>query len=195
MYKKIHPHLIEWSVYCKDCKTDLFSHAYISEGKVLLIDPILPDDDTLKSIQTLGKPCAILITNGNHERYARIIGDLLKIPIACPALATKELRFKPDVIVDDLKQLHGLVPISLTGAALGEHAYYCTAEKILFIGDALINDKDKGLSILPEKYCLNQKQLEISLKKLLNLDIELIAFAHGKTMPKAGAALKKLLSS
>lgn len=195
MFKKINSHLLEWFAYSEDSKTDCFSHAYISDGKVLLIDPVLPDAATVKAIQTLGKPCAVLITNGNHERFSRTIGDLLKVPIAAPAFAIKELSFKPDVIVDDLQQIHGMVPISLEGAANGEHAYYCPAQKILFIGDALINLPKTGLQILPDKYCADVKKLKISLQKLLKLDLDLIAFAHGETLSNPLPQLKKLLAS
>ncbi|NJK90527.1 MAG: hypothetical protein HC904_01065 [Blastochloris sp.] len=183
MLKKINPHLIEWHSYSQECKADLHAHAYISEGKLLLIDPIQPDAATLQAIQTLGKPCAILLTNGNHERYSRIISDLIKVPIAAPAFAIQELSYKPDIVVDGLKQLHGLVPMALEGAGPGEHAYYCPANRILFIGDALIHSTKKGLELLPAKYCSNPNQLKTSLRSLFDLKIDLMAFAHGEPWP------------
>lgn len=194
MFKKLNAHLIEWSAYSEECKTDLFSHAYVSEGKVILIDPIRPDDATLKAIQGLGKICAILLTNGNHERFSRVISDLLKIPIASPAFAIKDLSYKPDIIVDDLKQIHGLIPLNLKGGGSGEYAYYCTDNKILFVGDALINTSKAGLAILPDKYCEDPKTLKKSLLQLTKLDLDLIAFAHGETLSKPNAALKKLIA-
>jgi glyoxylase-like metal-dependent hydrolase (beta-lactamase superfamily II) len=194
MFKKITPHLIEWTAYSEECKTDLSSHAYISEGKVLLIDPIRPDDTTLKAIQSMGKVCAILLTNGNHERYSRLMSDLLKVPIAAPAFAIKDLSYKADVIIDNLKQLHGLVPLNLKGAGPGEHAYYCPSNKILFVGDALINLSGTGLSLLPDKYCEDARELHRSLQQLTRLDLSLLAFAHGETLAMPNASLKKLLN-
>jgi glyoxylase-like metal-dependent hydrolase (beta-lactamase superfamily II) len=195
MHQTINSHLIEWSHYDKDCKTDLFSHAYISEGKVLIIDPIRPDDATLKAIQALGQPCAILLTNGNHERFSRVMGDLLKIPIAAPAFAIRELSYKPDIIVDNLKQIHGLVPVPLPGGGPGEFAYYCPANHGLFIGDALINLKKTGLTLLPDAYCENPIQLRNSLLSILKLKLNWVSFAHGDTLAQPIPALKKLLQT
>jgi Metallo-beta-lactamase superfamily len=194
MFKRINTNLIEWSAYSEECKADLHSHAYIAEGKVILIDPIRPDDNTLKAIQGLGKLCTIILTNGNHERFSRIMSDLLKLPIAAPAFALKELSYKPDIIVDNLKQLHGVVPINLKGGGPGEHAYHCPDNNILFVGDALIHSVKNGLSILPDKYCENPQELRQSLRQLTKIKLDLIAFAHGEALSKPNALLKKLLS-
>lgn len=194
MLKKINSHLVEWTAFSPEAKTDLTSHAYISDGKVLIIDPIKPDNQTLKAIQDLGNPCTIFVTSGNHERFSRTMGDLLKVPIAAPAEAIKELSYKPDIIVNGLKQLHGMHPIPLPGGGPGEYAYYCPAKKILFVGDALINLDKTGLTVLPQKYCSDYCLLQESLKKLLDLKIDLVAFAHGGCLDKPLPELKKLLA-
>jgi len=189
----INGHLLEWSVYSPSVKTELFSHALVSDEKVVLVDPVMPDAATLTAINKLGTPGVILLTSGNHERSARELSRFLHIPVASPALAVREFSFKPDIIVDDLKQIYGIVPVALTGAAIGEHAYYCPQSQTLIVGDALLHLPD-GVIVLPDKYCTDPKQLKSSLGKLSSLNIALLGFAHGSALKKPAAQLKALLS-
>ncbi|MDR0532811.1 MAG: hypothetical protein LBH01_02550 [Verrucomicrobiales bacterium] len=186
--------LLEWSVYSPTVKTELYSHALVSDEKVVLVDPVLPDAATLTAINKLGTPGVILLTSGNHERSAREVAKFLHIPVASPALAVKEFGFKPDIIVDDLKQIYGINPVSLSGAGIGEHGYYCPQSRILVLGDAILNLPD-GPVVLPDKYCTDSKQLKTSLTKLLSLDISILAFAHGKAIKNPAAQLKTLLAA
>jgi len=49
---------------------------------------------------------------------------------------------------------------------------------------------------LPRKYCINQKQMIRSLRKLLDLDFARIFFAHGNPiMIRARERLESLLNS
>ena len=153
----------------------------------------MPDPGTLSSIIKMGVPCGIFLTNGNHERDSRLLSRQLNIPVASPALAIKEFSFKPDIILDGLKQIYGFHPFPLPGAAIGEHALYCQKTETLCVGDALIHLPETGLAILPDKYCQNAAALKQSLASLLSLKIQTLIFAHGKALPRPETALKKLI--
>ena len=189
----ITPQLLEWSVFAPSIKAELFSHALVSDGKVVLIDPTLPDDRTLTAIRQLGDIDAILITSANHERDAHRIAQQLHVPVGAPAFAVKEFSFKPDIIVDGLRQIYGIVPLSLPGAAPGEHAYYSPYNQILILGDAILN-LPGGPVLLPDKYCTDSAQLKSSLTQLLRLDIAILAFAHGPALHQPATQLNTLLN-
>jgi glyoxylase-like metal-dependent hydrolase (beta-lactamase superfamily II) len=47
------------------------------------------------------------------------------------------------------------------------------------MGDTLLNQGDRGLTLLPDAYIEDKKQLLKSLQKLLELNFKIITFAHG----------------
>jgi glyoxylase-like metal-dependent hydrolase (beta-lactamase superfamily II) len=71
----------------------------------------------------------------------------------------------------------GVEAISLDGFGPGETAFW--REGVLIAGDALIHLPPYGFSMLPDKYCADPKKGRESLKKLLRLPVETLAFAHG----------------
>jgi glyoxylase-like metal-dependent hydrolase (beta-lactamase superfamily II) len=63
------------------------------------------------------------------------------------------------------------------------------------VGDALINLAPHGLMLLPDKYCTDPARLKTSLRRLLDLPIQRIFFAHGNPINfSAQALLRPLLS-
>ena len=51
-------------------------------------------------------------------------------------------------------------------------------------------DSEKGLELLPDKYCQDARQLRDSLRRLLDLDFHTLTVAHG--LPVTQHARKKL---
>ena len=59
-------------------------------------------------------------------------------------------------------------------------AYYAkTSGGIVLMGDTLVNQGGKGLTLLPDAYIEDKKQMLKSLQKLLELDFKIATFAHG----------------
>jgi glyoxylase-like metal-dependent hydrolase (beta-lactamase superfamily II) len=56
----------------------------------------------------------------------------------------------------------------------------------LVVGDALINLAPHGLMPLPDKYCTDPAKLKTSLRRLLDLPIRRIFFAHGDPILQDG---------
>lgn len=115
-------------------------------------------------------------TNGNHDR-------------ACAELTIKTkgrlARTAP-----------GFTAIPLPGAGEGEMAYFHESTGTLVVGDALINLTPHGLMPLPDKYCSDPSLLRKSLRRLLDLPVERIFFAHGAPiLSSAQSKLRSLFSS
>lgn len=89
----------------------------------------------------------------------------------------------------------GLAAIPIEGAASGEMAFhFADSGGTLVIGDALINFEPYGFTLLPSKYCSNQRQMRGSLRPLLDWPFERLLFAHGSPiLSSARARLETLL--
>jgi len=180
------PSLVEWSAHSPQARVTLTSHAFAHEGKVILVDPIEGDPATRQALSALGQPVLIVLTNANHERATLHWKKELSVPVAFSAHASREISFKPDVILETLKNFQGIQPIPLEGAAPGEHALFIPHLKLMIVGDALINLPETGLSRLPDKYCSDPKKLNLALHTLNKFGFEHTAFAHGTTLVRDG---------
>jgi hypothetical protein len=83
----------------------------------------------------------------------------------------------------------GVTAIPIEGAALGEMAFHFADNGGTFvIGDALINFEPNGFSLLPAKYCSNQRRMQASLQQLLDWRFERLLFAHGSPIVNSARA-------
>jgi glyoxylase-like metal-dependent hydrolase (beta-lactamase superfamily II) len=181
--------ILGFAAYSSAAKVTLHSHAIACEGKVVLFDPIMPDDATLDSILEMGTPTSIFLTNGNHERAYPKLAAKLNLPACCRAAAVRFFSTKPSAIIDNNPRIQGFEPVLLDGAVPGECALFQRELGILVIGDALTHLEGR-LTILPEKYCEDQALLLRSLSQLLSLEPKIVLFAHG--MPLVDNPHKKI---
>jgi glyoxylase-like metal-dependent hydrolase (beta-lactamase superfamily II) len=144
-----------WHVYDPSCKAELWSTAYFGKELTVLFDPIDWPKDTSLPIGAV----LIVRTNANHDRNCQTLLQSLSAH-----LSTHPPEFHP---------------ILLPGGGDGETAYFHEGTSTLVVGDSLINLAPHGLTLLPEKYCTDLSILKISIKRLLDLPIQRIFFAHG----------------
>jgi len=157
-----------WHAYDPACKAELWSTCFTSPQRTVLFDPInWPKDSPLPA-----SPIHIVRTNGNHDR-------------ACASLAGQT----KGGISQDVPEF---TAIPLPGAGKGEMAYFHESTGTLVVGDALINLTPHGLMPLPDKYCSDPSLIRKSLRRLLDLPVEKIFFAHGA--PILSSAQSKLRS-
>ncbi len=187
---RLEPGLWCWSAYSPHHKVELRSHALIEQGLISLFDPIPLAPGLLPSFFGAVQECQIFLTNANHPRDT--VGWLRSAEnhfhtapkVHCPNLS-------PTMI--DIRVRRGSwICISLPGGAEFETAYFHPRQRILVVGDALVNLPARGLEILPAKYCSDQVLLQRSLQQLLDLDLRRVLFAHGNQM--VGAGLDQLYS-
>ena len=168
-----------WQAYDPEVKCDLSSAALRTGAGSIWIDPIGLAKEPLRQLIADFKPELIVLTNGNHLRAAGEYRDRFRVPLAADREAAPELGIELDrVLADGDRLLDAIDVISVPGAGAGEIALHLRG-RILCAGDALINLEPNGLSCLPPKYCTNPKLLEVSLRKLLPRDFQILTFAHG----------------
>ena len=194
-FVRISPGHALWHTYDPKIKAELFSTALVAGNDITVIDPIVLPPAYQIELESLGRIARIVITNANHARDAATFAHSYSAPIFAPSELGAELPNSQNL--HDALVIGPLRVIRIEGAADGEFALYHPDDGgTLIIGDALINFDPHGFTLLPRKYCSNQKQMTRSLRKLLDLDFARIFFAHGNPiMIRARERLESLLNS
>jgi glyoxylase-like metal-dependent hydrolase (beta-lactamase superfamily II) len=184
-----------WHTYDRRLKAELFSTALVAGNELTVIDPIALPPAQLRELESLGRVAQIVITNANHARDAAAFAHFYSASIFAPLELGAELPHSHSL--QDAHAIGRLRVIRIQGAADGEFALYHPEDAgTLIVGDALINFDPHGFTLLPRKYCTNQRQMIQSLRKLLDLDFVRIFFAHGNPiMIRARERLESLLNS
>jgi glyoxylase-like metal-dependent hydrolase (beta-lactamase superfamily II) len=192
----ITPDLAIWHAYDAASKTELYSTCLGTADGAYLIDPVPLKKSVLDQLIGSSRLAAIIVTNANHHRAAAQFAQLLSVGIFAHAdTFPTEQPSRLTNIVEGEEICDGLRAIVIDGAPSGEIAlHYERNGGILIIGDALINFEPYGFTFLPAKYCSNQKQMQRSLRELLDYKAERILFAHGTPiLSAAGERLRALL--
>lgn len=184
------PGLFIWQNYHPAVKAELFSTGIEVPAGVYLIDPI-PLADSQLSWLPEGSVVGVVVTNTNHQRASLFYSEKFSAPI----FAHRETfpGAKPPSLIDiadGTKISEEFETIEIEGAALGEIALYQPGGGgTLIVGDALINFEPYGFTFLPRKYCINEKKMRQSLRKLLTRKAERLLFAHGAPI-LSGASMR-----
>jgi len=159
-----------WHAYDPACKAELWSTSFSSPEGTVLFDPI----DWPKDTPLPASPVRMVRTNGNHDR-------------SCADLAAETKGQISETVPE-------FTALPLPGAGEGETAFFHPPSGTLVVGDALIHLAPHGLMPLPDKYCTDPALLRQSLRRLLDLPIQRIFFAHGDPILQDGSErIQKLL--
>jgi hypothetical protein len=194
-FAQLRPNLWLWHAYDSSVKTELFSAALAIPTGVYLVDPIPLVEPDLATLAQTGPIAGVIATNANHQRAALEYSDRLCVPVLGHADTLAIIRpgrsASLSVIATDLQA------IEIEGAVAGEIAlYHPLSGGTLIVGDALINLEPYGFTFLPSRYCLDQKKMRRSLRKLLTLTLERILFAHGTPIIyRAGERLRQIFDT
>jgi glyoxylase-like metal-dependent hydrolase (beta-lactamase superfamily II) len=197
-FDEIASDLAIWHAYDPAVKAELYStHVATAEGSYL-IDPIPLQSEVLNELTGSGPIAGVIVTNSNHHRNSEKIADEYRVPLFAhdEAFAQDQPR-QLRKVVDGEEICGALHVIAIEGAAPGEIVlHYVPDGGTLIVGDALINFELYGFTMLPAKYCSNQKQMRRSLRKLLDYQVERILFGHGTPiLSGADKRLRALLDS
>jgi glyoxylase-like metal-dependent hydrolase (beta-lactamase superfamily II) len=179
--REIAKNLHGWTSFHPQWKVDFNSYALKTGEGVVFIDPLKVEPAVLQQIEALGEPIGIFLTNAHHDRDSDWFRKKYGIQIYAHEKAKADCDTKIDVLLMDGERLPGGVKaVHLPGSSASETAYYVkSGGGIILMGDTLLNQGDKGLTLLPEPYIEDKKQALKSLQRLLVLDFKIITFAHG----------------
>lgn len=181
-----------WQAYDPAVKSDLFSTAIKTKAGLFFIDPIPLVASCLEQLSGGAGVAGVLVTNLNHPRAAETFARQFNAPIFGASSVVDEFEEgAATTIADGDKIVPGVSAITITGAAPGETAFHFEAEGgTMVLGDALINFEPLGFTLLPAKYCSDQRAMQRSLRRLLDWPFERLLFAHG--MPILASARERL---
>lgn len=187
---EILPGVFRWAAYSPHHKVELAAHAVAGEGGLLVFDPIPLVDEEMsrlwgrpgvqifQSAEPHGRegppsrPCRIILTNENHERDVARWRQLLNASVWSAADPSGGLP-------------QGWEAVPLPGGAPGETACFHAPLSLMVFGDAVVNLPERGLELLPAKYCADPAELRRSLGRLPRF--EHAVFAHGQPLLSAGS--------
>jgi glyoxylase-like metal-dependent hydrolase (beta-lactamase superfamily II) len=174
--------LYGWASFHPQWKTDFNSYALKTSEGVVFIDPLRPDPAVVEKLKALGEPIGILLTSAHHDRASDWFRKQYEIQVYAHEKATADCETKIDVPLMDGERLPGGVKaVYLPGSSAGETAYFAKASGgIVLMGDSLLNQGERGLTLLPDAYIEDKRQLLKSLQKLLELNFKIATFAHGE---------------
>jgi glyoxylase-like metal-dependent hydrolase (beta-lactamase superfamily II) len=195
-FDRIASNIAIWHSYDSAVKAERYSSCLLTSQTAYLVDPIPLHNEALDELVGSCRVAGIIITNCNHRRASAKFAEQFSVPVFAHREAlTNNEPGKFSRVADGDKICEGLRVIGIEGAADGEIAlHYLSDGGTFIIGDALINLEPYGFTFLPAKYCLKQKQMRRSLRKLLGYKTERILFAHGTPiLSRASDRIKGLL--
>ena len=191
-FDRITPDVCVWHGYVPAVKADLYSTCLLTATGAYVVDPIPLGNQAFNELIGFARVAGIVVTNSNHHRASAQFAEQFSAPVfmrgeTFPDKTSGEFRR----IADSDEICDGLRVIGIEGAASGEIVlHYVPDGGTLVVGDALINFEPYGFTFLPGKYCLNEKEIRQSLRKLLDYEAERMLFAHG--MPILSGASDRL---
>lgn len=122
-----------------------------------------------------------------HKDDANYIADtekpeeplISKIFINLLKIIYRPKAVKPDILLEENNEICGYRVIHTPGHTPGSICLHNENNKVIFVGDNLTDKMDK-IGGPPGIFTLNMKQANKSIKKLENLDIDVIFTGHGK---------------
>lgn len=193
--EEIVPGVFHWQIEDERIRHISDAHAVVEGGRAVLIDPVPLADEALKS---LGRIEAIVLGAPSHQRCAWSLRKKTGAKVHAPKGAAARLEEKPDVEYGDGDALPGgLRAIHAPGPAA---AHYVLERRgspgVLFLSDLVLNEKDKGLVFLSDKYQEDPAQSRASARRLLEVPCGVLCFGHGAPLREEGrVALQRLLAA
>lgn len=186
-----------WQAYDPAVKAELFSTAVRLDDRLFLVDPIPLAAAAQVELTRDAKVCSVFVTNVNHARAAGLHATESGAGVlgsAATAGAFPEL----EIVALTAGDLVGekIEVITVEGASEGEIALHVRDDGgSIILGDALIHFEPSGFTLLPAKYCTDQKAMRRSLRQLLDFSFERLLFAHGTPIiASARVQLEELLA-
>ncbi len=213
--------LISWSAYDSSIRTDLTSNALLTPEGWWLVDPIhaghtqvffvqdvapgfargvppvFSEEDFFEEILKKAPVLGILLTNENHERASYKLSEKMHWPIHAHEIMRGYIEIKPDFFFHDNEKLKGgIEAIHIPGATMAETCFYDSRNRVLMMGDALINLKETGFTFLPDKYCKDPVLAKKSLQCLITREFDILTFSHGYPLrPDAQKRFQELIAT
>lgn len=203
---EIAPGLWRWTGFHEEWKQVVGSVYCETEDGVVLVDPLVPPEDTErfwraldKDVARLKAPVHVLVTVFWHTRSSASMVERYEARVWAPSRVRAAVARRAGVVTDPFKpgdSLPGGIE-ALRTVRGGEVVYWIPQHAALVPGDCLLGDGAGGARMCPESWLppgRGHRELAESLRPALELPVERILVSHGDPVLREGAtALAKAL--
>jgi len=198
--RPIAPRLWRWTGYHEEWRQDVGSVYYESRDGVVLVDPLVPPEDTARFWDALDRDVAkaggevhVLVTVFWHTRSAGAMIERYGARVWAPARGKRAIARRAGAVTDPFGA-HDRLPagvVAFATARANEVVYWLPGQRALVPGDVLLADGNGGIRLCPESWLperIGHGELASSLRPLLDLPVERVLLSHGDPVLSGGRA-------
>ncbi len=188
--------ILTWSWFSEPHGYDFNGHLIRHPDGNICVDPVEPSDGDLDAIAQEGV-ARILQTNRNHSRAANRVRARTGARTVIHAEDADHARNQQTELDDRLEVGGTLGPLEVvdaSGKSPGEVALLWPDRGILIVGDAVIGNPPGQCGLLPERVMDDPVRLRRNLRRLLDLDFDILLVGDGESILRdAKARLEELV--
>ena len=190
--------IFAWTWYSEPHGYNFNGHLVRHPQGNLCIDPVSPSDESLADIARMGVT-RILLTNRNHSRAANVIRERTGATTFIHPDDADHARSQGTELDGYLSVGTKIGPLSVMavpGKSPGEVAFHWPERNLLIVGDAVIGNPPGHCGLLREKVMDDPARLRQSVRKLLDLQFDMLLFGDGVSiLHDAKSRLKELVTT
>ena len=189
---QIAPGLWRWTGWHEEWKEDVGSVYVETADDVVLIDPIVPPEDTDRfwealdrDVKRVGGDVHVLVSVFWHTRDAKEMVERYEARVWAPRRGRPAIERRAGVVTNPFAPedcLPGGVQ-ALRTARAAEVVYWIPEHGALVPGDVLLGDANGGIRLCPRSWLpesVDQGKLADSLRPVLDLQVERVLLSHGE---------------
>ena len=190
--------ILTWSWFSEPHGYNFNGHLIRDPGGNICVDPVEPTADDLDAIVQEGVT-RIVLTNRNHSRAANRVRASTGARTAIHADDADHAR-NQETELDDGVEIGGTVGplevVDASGKSPGEVVLFWRDRGILIVGDAIIGNPPGRCGLLPERVMDDPARLRSNVRKLLDLDFDILLVGDGASiLHDAKARLTELVET
>ena len=190
--------ILTWSWFSEPHGYNFNGHLIRDPGGNICVDPVEPTSDDLDAIVEEGVT-RIVLTNRNHSRAANQVRGRTGARTVIHADDAEHARSQDTELDGELNIGSRIGPLEVVGAAgksPGEVALFWRDRGILIVGDAIIGNPPGRCGLLPERVMDDPAGLRSNVRKLLDLDFDILLVGDGASiLDDAKDRLKELVET
>ncbi len=189
---RIEPGLWRWTGYHEEWKEDVGSVYCETEDGVVLIDPLVPPEDSERfwaaldrDVERAGAAVHVLVTIFWHTRSTAAMVERYSARVWAPSTSRAAVARRAGTVSDAFRpgaELPGGLE-AFRSARRTEVVYWIPQHGALVPGDVLLGDGEGGVRMCPESWLpekTGHRELAASLRPLLELPVKRILLSHGE---------------
>lgn len=166
--KRLHrSDLYGWSQFDEDRNIDFNSVLWVRPEGNIAVDPLPLSPHDQAHLEQLGGAAWIVITNSDHVRDARVVGQLTGAKLAGPAAERTDFPIACDRWLDEGEEfIQGLMVRTFDGSKTPGELALLLDEKTLIVGDLIRAHEGGRLCILPDGKLSDRSKAIASIRRL-----------------------------